>query len=346
MHRPTTVHVYGLVHRQINFGQVSILDTPFMRVPQDQLFEYFQSHRQKFRRCLEPNGACERHPINAHSIQKSKVLDAIAERGHVVQPQLHRNASGPPIVEWKQIGRNKATTFPGFCSFHDNLIFGPIEHSPFDPSNTQHLFLMAYRSVTREVHAISEAAIQMQCAYLDRVQRGASPKDRPDWAGIQATGWIMNAYYTHEYKKHFDRSYLSTFYDNICYECIRLCDTPPTIAASCLFSLDSLPHSDDVARIVLNVVPSTNITHVLFAFLKSDEMIARGYLARLLCARGTYQKYLISKMLVANCENFAIAPSFFDSFSASRRERFEALFEQSIRGDVDDIDDESLFLFR
>jgi len=40
----------------------------------------------------------------------------------------------------KLMGINVASTFTGFCSYHDNLIFEPIEKQPFQNSLQQIFF--------------------------------------------------------------------------------------------------------------------------------------------------------------------------------------------------------------
>jgi hypothetical protein len=47
-------------------------------------------------------------------------------------------------------GINKATTFTGFCEYHDTLIFRPIETREYCISNQEHNFLFAYRAFAYE----------------------------------------------------------------------------------------------------------------------------------------------------------------------------------------------------
>jgi hypothetical protein len=70
------------------------------------------------------------------------------------------------------VGRNFATTFEGFCSNHDAILFRPIETQIFDLANDEQLFLYAYRAIVRELHASMEAAIKLQFGYQGRVEAG------------------------------------------------------------------------------------------------------------------------------------------------------------------------------
>ena len=90
--------------------------------------------------------------ISAHSIQKKRQLNYIAENGHVYRLSadlftLKKNG-GMPFL--KKIGINNASTFFGFCKYHDNQLFECIDNQPLFP-NYQQIALYAYRSICREL---------------------------------------------------------------------------------------------------------------------------------------------------------------------------------------------------
>ena len=59
---------------------------------------------------------------------------------------------------FKSVGRNDATTFTGLCSEHDRRMFEPIDKATINVLDEEHLFLFAYRSVLRELHADATGA--------------------------------------------------------------------------------------------------------------------------------------------------------------------------------------------
>ena len=61
----------------------------------------------------------------AHSIQNNGVLSNIAEKGHVMSYVYDKGE-----FDGKEIGKNLASFFWGFCITHD-AIFNPIETSPY-----------------------------------------------------------------------------------------------------------------------------------------------------------------------------------------------------------------------
>ncbi|NMX24995.1 SEC-C domain-containing protein [Pseudomonas sp. WS 5406] len=90
--------------------------------------------------------------INAHTVSKSSSLKEISVEGHVlaflgnVQSITKTNKLAPA-----RVGINRASTFSGFCSHHDKVLFSPVEDCPFY-INKQHCFLVAFRAVSRELY--------------------------------------------------------------------------------------------------------------------------------------------------------------------------------------------------
>jgi len=97
--------------------------------------------------CLHPDAPhnCKGPIVNAHTIQKSGGLTKIAKDGHVLRPDPYSDPT-----EFKSIGVNKASTFTGFCKFHDDSLFAPIEKVPLKLTR-RHAFLLAFRVVSQEV---------------------------------------------------------------------------------------------------------------------------------------------------------------------------------------------------
>ncbi len=107
--------------------------------------------------CSVPNSMknkCTKQIIRAHTISKSNCLAEIAdETNHVLglKPSLSSLVKNKGTINPERIGINSASTFTGFCSYHDNKIFLPLETKVFTASNEQ-CFLLAYRSIARDVY--------------------------------------------------------------------------------------------------------------------------------------------------------------------------------------------------
>lgn len=104
--------------------------------------------------CIHPEsnqGKCKGNIVNAHTIQRSGGLSKIARKSHVYQIFPENNYIEKLVsYEPRLIGIKKASTFTGFCNYHDTITFKDIENKPFN-SNDKQIFLLAYRALCKEV---------------------------------------------------------------------------------------------------------------------------------------------------------------------------------------------------
>jgi hypothetical protein len=289
--------------------------------------------------------SCENKAIRAHSIQNSGVIDLLAIDGHVIAPKLVVSSAGPE-VKFLPVGRNNASTFTGLCGNHDAAIFRPLDTHDFDLTDKQQLFLLAYRSVTRELHAVMEGAAKIQSAYVWRVEQGIDSGDELSPVGMKATDHLINAFETYQYRSsYFDRSLISERYTDINHDIIVL-QQHPTIAVSSLFSFGSLRRDNELVRCVLNVVPtSADTTIVVFSYVNDDTHLVRQALDRILSSSGDFQKYEISKLIINRIENFLLSPAYFGSWNQVKMNRILSAFIATVMGDKETQDDPDLMLF-
>jgi hypothetical protein len=120
--------------------------------------------------------------VNAHSIARA-ALSCIADKGHVYGLDadlmaLHAN-QGMPV--FTKIGINRASAFTGFCGFHDDRTFAPLEKTELIPTAEQ-CFLMGYRSVCREAF---QKRLQLESITIFRSLDAGQPSARQE--EMQAT---------------------------------------------------------------------------------------------------------------------------------------------------------------
>lgn len=274
---------------------------------------------------------CQSKAIRAHSIQNARVFDLVSADNHVSMLKARFTKDGPSII-FDEIGRNEASTFPGFCSDHDAAIFRRLDAEPLALADDEQLFLLAYRSVSRELHATMEAAAKIQGAYQDRVERGLDDGDVPTPAGMEALSKMMVSYETYRYRaENFDSALQNQNFTGIEHDVIELQDQPPVVAASCLFSLDEIQIGDDVARAVLNVMPIDQThTIAIFSYTSRDAALARAALDRIFRAEGVHQMYELSKLMIERMENFVLSPTHLRGWSASKRDAVKAAFLRTL----------------
>jgi hypothetical protein len=310
------------------------------------LSSFFEHDKLHFNRCLAPGMSCGATAIRSHSLQNSRVLDLLVREGHVKGLTKRVDKVAGPVIFFDDIGRNQATTFTGFCSEHDSNIFKPLETNSFRPNDDEHLFLVAYRAVVKELHTLMEATYKIQTGYQERVRLGVDSGDEPTPAGMFAVEYMMKSYLTHEYKCHFDEALVSKQYGGVLHDLVTISHEEATIAVCSLFSLDGLPRNDDWVRVALNVLPiSGNESMVVFSYLPADTTLVRSALSPVLATNGHHQKYLLSKLILNNCSNFVLSPAYYDRWSPEKKKAVTDYFLQTLFTGNLEIESEHLYLF-
>ena len=284
-----------------------------------------------FAKCFWPTTNCQNPAIRAHSVQNATALSFLEDQGHVIAPTIRLDASTGPIIDLNSVGRNRATTFAGLCAVHDQSAFAPIELGQLDLENAEHRFLLAFRAAFYEVHATALAGIQMQSAYLKRIELGLDPKGDPSPSGLFATQRLIIAYETYMYMSEFSKAYFAKRFDMVQHDLRILNVEKPTLAASALFSLDNQVRDGDVARVCLTVLPTSEThTAVLLSYTHEDSVPARGELRKLLKLEGTDLKRELSRRLLNHCGNFVLSPRYVASWSVEKRDVIVDLFKRTV----------------
>lgn len=308
--------------------------------------QMFKTNKAKYDRCLEPTYKCEQQAIRAHSIQNSRILDNMVVDNHVTAFTRRIDKDKGPIIDFGPVGRNQATTFTGLCAKHDNEIFSAIDDEEIDLCNKAHLFLLSYRAVYRQYHAALEAASKIQAAYQRRIDMGLEPKDELSEFGHIATHKLFMAWMSYRYKVDFDFAYFKRSYDSIHHDSFSYAVDCPTIAACALFAVDDQIKDNDHLCVAINILPvAKKNTVVILSYRDKDSSHARMALGRVIDSKGHHQQYEISKLLLNNCENFVICPTYFDSWSDTKKDVIKDYYIRTIlEGDLS-YESPDIFLF-
>ncbi len=100
--------------------------------------------------------------VKSHTIQKSSSLEVIAEKGHVLTPNIDRSTGH---LNMSLVGINDASTFPGFCHEHE-LLFTEFENKK-ELSKAKDFMLQIYRTVCREI-VIKKHINEYNSTFLER----------------------------------------------------------------------------------------------------------------------------------------------------------------------------------
>ena len=107
------------------------------------------------RLCFYKDDHCTDTITSSHSIPRQSLVN-ISTNGHVlrfIHPD-HDHAS--MMYDYMQItptevGINEVSCFNGFCSFHDNTVFAPIEKTEYTSNTTQNALLL-FRAICKELY--------------------------------------------------------------------------------------------------------------------------------------------------------------------------------------------------
>ena len=309
----------------------------------------FTQSKKGYEKCFWAKSNCYQDSIRAHSIQNGQILERLVCNNHVVMPVPKPNLNTGAKIEFKLVGRNQATTFTGLCGHHDSELFLPIDTNKFDIKNEEQKFLIAYRSVLRELHSRTKAAIDLQSIYQKGVEVGKFDPCNFDEPMFKATMEWMNCYTFYRYKCVYDNIYINSSFAEIEHDYIQINNRSCPIAVSSLISpinnMKFLQERLEPKYIVLNVFPLEEDTIILFSYRKSHRDDLSPYVNEIKNTSGDYQLYLLSKNILRYCENFVISPEHFNKFSTQKKDDIKDFYHATLTDFDYDCENLNLMLF-
>ncbi len=256
--------------------------------------------------------------ISAHSIQKSRQLEHISEKGHIVQLSADYSilvkANGR--IAAKEVGIRSASTFSGFCRKHDNELFRPIDDSYLEPNDEQ-IFLYAYRCLCRE-YFIKENAVA-----LTGSDYGETDLNEEETTMIEALalGQRLGFHYLKQHKTFYDDSIADSRFSDIEYVCFCSHDEW-AVQLSGVFCpdfsftgdlLQDLSRLDEAYQMVAFFTAPMSLSDwgFVIAWHVSSGQVAESLVSSLASAhhRGMRMSDALLRLTFSCCENHAIKPS-------------------------------------
>ena len=111
-----------------------------------------------------------------------------------------------------------------------------------------------------------------------------------------------------------------------------------------MFSLDDVVASE-TPRVTLSVFPAGNDVMVAFAAVRSDAPFVTAYLDRILSSDGYFQKYMLSRLILQSCDNFVLAPKYYDSLTQDHKDVICQFYVDATLKKAGDHEDERQYLF-
>ena len=292
-------------------------------------------------RCYAPPGhevECASSFSKAHTVPRVS-LKRIATDGHVLSfvPNAHNLQRHGPKFPPQRLGVNRASTFTGFCSRHDNAIFSPLEKTSFVATPEQ-CFLLAYRALARELH-IKQATLD----YWDARLRRQPALDRaPPFARFTIDAFLEGSRKgvadLVSHKSDYDRILCEGDYRDLRAHVIELSRPPSVMCSGAIFPehtfdgeklIDIHIHPHRLSLLSLSSFADTTAGFVVLAWV-DDGTDYCDRLARSLKRRtsGPLTASLV-RFFFECCENVHLQPSWWQELSASVQDKLAARMDGS-----------------
>ena len=272
------------------------------------------SRECKFKECVFPDhSSCSKKVIKAHSIQKNKILNYIADNGKVITADSQKTLF---TDEFEKIGINSASTFFGFCSYHDAKIFSEIENKEYAGRIEQN-FLHSYRAcaleyVKRKVSVcVYEKAIERY--HINPYEKMAPKKLNGELRGEKDYISILEQFSNELTKSKDERNFniISSKIFQLPYESLMAVNESFPIEYDFQENLinDLADTSKRPAPIFLTIFPYNGKTFILFSWLSEDWETYQSIISKLEMFTHSEKEIFFSNLIICHGNNFFISPS-------------------------------------
>jgi len=277
------------------------------------------------------DGACTSKIINAHTISKGGCLKTLEIAGHVLgtKPSISELEKSEGTVGLHKVGLKDASTFTGFCSYHDKALFAPLEDQPIILSDAQ-LFLLTYRSLSRELYAKEE---NLRTAEFIKIS------DRGMSLPMQVIIQKRARNYEHEVnlalreltsaKSSLDAMLVSEDYTGLNHFVIELSELPKILVSGSTQPdfdfkgnrLQTFGHSEKpMSHIIYNAISYENKGCFVFSWLENSDAVCRKFVDSLACMGHSEIADALVRFCYSYCENTWVSPAWWDTLEKSSQE--------------------------
>ena len=290
-----------------------------------------------FKICIYPDKSKCKLPIkNAHALQNNGVLSLISDSDHVMVTDLLNKVRNGSII--KRISKNIATTFYGFCEYHDTFLFQDIELKEYQNEVKQN-FLYAYRMVAQEYHKKERVITSLQNCIKENPSILQSPffvenyrmmdlarNDVKTMINIFNEAYINNTFdILHNYVYKFNKQYqfaVTTMYV-----------PASTLNGEQLIDIYS-KEKDRLPSVFLSVIPNNNCTYFIMSCLNTDYLKIKSYFDEIASLDETMLMRFLNWTLPTYSENIVLNPQLWNSWNSQAKKQYESIIS-GIGGDFE-----------
>ena len=297
--------------------------------------------------CFHPSKEdCSKDIINAHSLQNNGVLSLLSDNGLVVCIEPGVGIHGLKL-NIKDQSKNKATTFRGFCKYHDTELFKPIETHEYNPNSLEQNYIFAYRVYAYEYYKKIVAMKTFQ-----KMVRKIPSRLRNKEFIVFYRNYQLSLLDLEEYKNIFDKALLSKEFDRV-YSYVIEFDYQLSFAScfgySPLFDFNGnelnllLMLSGNQERLKMNfvtILPQKDKSYLIYSWLKDDNEHFNRLGQQLESYSVTDIKKLFNNLLPEYTENMVFAPKLWNRFS----DDIKSEIVKRIQGDFPKFDNNIMFM--
>lgn len=317
--------------------------------------------------CFHEDEDCSSNIIKAHSIQNNRILNKISENGEVLM--FGDNNGNSLNFSMQGIGRKRATTFTGFCGKHDTNLFMPIERESYQIGNKEQEFLFAYRALAKEYHTkvtVGDMYREMRRCLIneeyDKLNDFFSKK-KPTLEYIGALATMFNEFLVGNedaekrleiYKKRMNDSLDNSNFDEVITEVIELDEEYHIAVSSMTFIEKDLKGNvinqienleATLAPLFITVFPQEGKTYILLSYFERNKKRYKFIREQILTESINKQKIIISNLIVAYLENWAVSPIKWRGLSQKTKEKINKYYVNTMNEKSNLLYDKNMDLF-
>lgn len=282
--------------------------------------------RAEIRECFyHKKDECKGPIKQSHSIQRNKRLSII--EGDVKGNSCIFTFSNPIpskktlFSDLAPIGKSEASTFYGFCDYHDSVLFAPIENNEFD-ARPQHCFLHSYRAFAHSYHMEKEAMHVYKDVYptipiFKNVFFAGLDEKKRDFEDYEKQKQLIDeAIENHDYDilKYF------VYRKNGLFPIACSANITPPVSYSNNLINDFDNPKIKLTALMLTVLPDLKSSFVIIASFKGDKK-AVDFLKELEKLSSPTIEKIVSSLLISCAENTFLSPKLWDKLGEKGRKQ-------------------------
>jgi len=276
-----------------------------------------------YKTCLAPNSLrreCDGNIVIAHSVSKSSMLKKIDEDGMVYYfDKSFIKYVKKQSITLKKTPINSASTFTGFCSYHDNKLFKEFEDSSFKIKPNQ-LALLSYRAICRELYTKRVTQNNFKDK-TDLLKSNPPNKFSSEIINTYLIGSDLGISDLEKQKSIYDEMIIKNNFDDYFYFVLEFENIPEILCSSgklLIYDLsgnnliEDIESDSPLENIQFNISVFNNKTYVHWGWTKYSSELAVKYVKYFDEYSKTNWGNLIVSYSLANFENNCLSPKFVD----------------------------------